>query len=599
MARATIKSGTINLLNTIIGAGILAMPYGLAQNGLVFGCGLILWSSLTSAFGLYLQNKVAKYANQRGTVSYFSLAQLTYPKLSILFDSAISIKCFGVGVSYLVVIGDLMPKIMETIGVNAEAASASGKMALVLMHRNFWITVFMVAIVAPLSYLKKLNSLRYTSFIALFSVAYLICLVVEKYFAFVITGEDPTIAGGIKSVALDGSLQGAIQGAAIQGSMNNATTFVSNTLSHISARSGIPHPGEDITWVGPIGIAKLLASMSLFVFAFTCHQNFFLILNELKPNEKDGSQTRQSNMIIRNSISTALASYFIVGIFGYLTFGSSVNANVISMYPKNSISSLVGRLCIVIMVSLSFPLQCHPCRGSVNHVIHFITHGVENNTLSTSSNKPNRYARNGSVHHGYTSLNSDIESIGSLNDSSLVDESFVLTTPMEGAHDTEGHDPIIVPLTSRKFYIITTCIVVMSYLVAISVTSLAKVLVFVGSTGSTSISFILPGLFGYMLIKPLGSTAAGGAAGGASNTSNGSNGSNTPLNERANAWNEQRRESNTLETVPTLPLGHSLQQLELTKLEKFCKYGGLILAIWGGLVMIICLSATIFLGATH
>ena len=29
MGRATIKSGSINLLNTIIGAGILAMPYGL------------------------------------------------------------------------------------------------------------------------------------------------------------------------------------------------------------------------------------------------------------------------------------------------------------------------------------------------------------------------------------------------------------------------------------------------------------------------------------------------------------------------------------------------------------------------------------------
>ena len=116
-----------------------------------------------------------------------------------------------------------------------------------------------------------------------------------------------------------------------------------------------------------------------------------------------------------------------------------------------------------------------------------------------------------------------------------VDELFITTTPMEGAHDTDGHDPMIVPLSKRNFYIITTFIVVLAYLVAITVTSLEHVLAFVGSTGSTSISFILPGLFGYML----------------------------------------------------------------DKLERFCKYGGLALSIWGVVVMVVCLGATIFLGATH
>lgn len=98
---------------------------------------------------------------------------------------------------------------------------------------------------------------------------------------------------------------------------------------------------------------------------------------------------------------------------------------------------------------------------------------------------------------------------------------------MEGARDTAGHAPIIVPMSSRKFYIITSTIVVLSYVVALSVTSLATVLAFVGSTGSTSISFILPGLFGYLLMKPLHPGA------------------------------------------------------NLSPLEKFCKYGGLFMVIYG------------------
>lgn len=468
MTTATIKSGSINLLNTIIGAGILAMPFGLKSNGLVFGCVLIVWSSLTSAFGLYLQNKVAKYTQQREAVSYFSLAQLTYPHLSIVFDSAISIKCFGVGVSYLVVIGDLMPKIMESVGVHEG----------LWLERNVWITIFMVAIVVPLSYLKKLDSLKYTSIVALFSVVYLICLVVEHYIA-----------------------------------------------------ADIPIEGRELDIWGPVSLKSTLASFPIFVFAYTCHQNMFAIINELKPNDVDGSQTRQSNLIIRNAITTACGSYLIVGIIGYLSFGRSVNGNIITMYPKDSISSLIGRLCIVIMVSLSFPLQCHPCRGSINHVIHFLTVGITSAKVRSSRD-------------GYTSLQSDIESINSIATDSIQEDSFISTTPMEGAQDTDGHDPIIVPLTSKRFYGITTVIVILSYLVAISVQSLEHVLAFVGSTGSTSISFILPGVFGFMLIKPLD----GG---------------------------------------------------KLTSLERFCKYGGLVLAVWGVVVMVVCLGATIFLGAKH
>lgn len=465
MGKATVRSGTINLLNTIIGAGILAMPYGLQSNGLVFGLVLVIWLSLTSAFGLYLQNKVAKYTQQQEAVSYFSLAQLTYPQLSIVFDSAIAIKCFGVGVSYLVVIGDLMPKIMESLHV----PETSG-----WMNRNVWISVFMVLVV-PLSYLKKLDLLKYTSIVALFSVVYLICLVIEHF-------------------VIDGV-----------------------TKNHV-------------TYVGPVSLKSTLSSFPIFVFAYTCHQNMFAIINELKPSDRAGSQTRQSNKIIRNAIATACASYLVVGIIGYLSFGDKVNGNIITMYPRDSKSSLFGRLCIVIMVSLSFPLQCHPCRGSINHVIYFVRNGAKGNLRNTAV-----------THSGYTALDHDPNT--SL-DAESVSESLISTTPMEGAQDTDGHDPIIVPLSKRNFYVITTVIVVFSYLLAISVTSLAHVLAFVGSTGSTSISFILPGLFGYLLIKPLSG-------------------------------------------------------LELTKLEKFSKYGGLALSIWGFVVMIVCLSATIFLNATH
>ena len=53
-----------------------------------------------------------------------------------------------------------------------------------------------------------------------------------------------------------------------------------------------------------------------------------------------------------------------------------------------------------------------------------------------------------------------------------------------------------------RFAIITTVIIILSYTVAMTVSSLDKVLAYVGSTGSTSISFILPGLFYYKISAP-------------------------------------------------------------------------------------------------
>ena len=51
---------------------------------------------------------------------------------------------------------------------------------------------------------------------------------------------------------------------------------------------------------------------------------------------------------------------------------------------------------------------------------------------------------------------------------------------------------------------LTALILTASYAVAMTVSSLDRVLAFVGSTGSTAISFILPGLFYHRMTRPGG-----------------------------------------------------------------------------------------------
>jgi len=76
------------------------------------------------------------------------------------------------------------------------------------------------------------------------------------------------------------------------------------------------------------------------------------------------------NIIIGGSIGSAALTYEVIAIFGYLTFGSKVGANIIAMYPSTSLFIACGQLAIVVLVLFSYPLQVHPCRNCLDKVFH-------------------------------------------------------------------------------------------------------------------------------------------------------------------------------------------------------------------------------------
>lgn len=111
------------------------MPLALSHMGITLGIIVILWSGLTAGFGLYLQTRCARYLD-RGSSSFFALSQITYPNAAVVFDAAIAVKCFGVGVSYLIIIGDLMPGVVRGFDEGYWGVEMLGE-------RRFWVTGFM------------------------------------------------------------------------------------------------------------------------------------------------------------------------------------------------------------------------------------------------------------------------------------------------------------------------------------------------------------------------------------------------------------------------------------------------------------------------
>lgn len=126
-----------------------------------------------------------------------------------------------------------------------------------------------------------------------------------------------------------------------------------------------------------------------------------------------------------------------------------------------SLSSTIGKAAIVILVMFSYPLQVHPCRASIDAVFKW--------RPTKNSDSPG--------------------SQGSRNN--------LLMQPGKSGSQARGDG-----MSNTRFAAITTTIIVLSYITAVTVSSLETVLAYVGSTGSTSISFILPGLFYYKISSP-------------------------------------------------------------------------------------------------
>ncbi|KAJ2718034.1 hypothetical protein GGI07_005898 [Coemansia sp. Benny D115] len=288
-----------------------------------------------------------------------------------------------------------------------EIMEAFGFEAHYLLARGFWVTFAIIALI-PLAFQRRLDALKYTSFTALLAVVYLFVVVALFYFS--------------------------------------------------PFRE--PLPEGDVVYFK--WSKSFFTHLPVFVFAFTCHQNVFSVYNELQDNS-----SKQVNGVISLSIGSACAVYQWIAILGYLTFGSKVAPNLLTMYD-NGTTVTFCRLSIAVLVLFSYPLQCHPARNCLDKVI--------TSVYSHFSKEP------------------QFEAIANSTDNYMVD------TGMP-ADDEATRAAVVHVMSPAKHIGITVGLMLLSYLVAMSVTSLDLVLSFVGSTGSTCISFILPGIFYYKMHK--------------------------------------------------------------------------------------------------
>ncbi|KAF8311366.1 hypothetical protein DL93DRAFT_2083351 [Clavulina sp. PMI_390] len=353
---------------------MLATPLVFASAGLIPGLFSLFFCGAVAYYGLYLLSACAAEAPP-GKASFFAVAQLTTPSLAVFFDAAIAIKCFGVSVSYLIIIKGLMPSVVQALHT---ISGSETPLPWILVSGRFWLAAFMLILI-PLCFLRRMDSLRHMSYVALFTVVYLVIIVVVCYF-------DPP--------------------------------------------KGSAPPGE---WHYFNMTPNFISTFPTLIFGFTCSQNLFPIYNELASNTQ-----KRMNLVMQVSVASAGVAYLLVAMFGYLSFGDNVGANIIAMYPESSLFIALGQFAVVILVLFSHPMQVHPCR-------------------------------------------------------TCLDKVFDPKDPKAASENSAAE------MSALKHTLLTWGIIILGFTIAYYVDDLQIVLSFVGSTGSVTISFILPGLFYYKL----------------------------------------------------------------------------------------------------
>ncbi|KAH9146876.1 hypothetical protein LEN26_004896, partial [Aphanomyces euteiches] len=156
--QTTVKSAVMNLVTTLIGGGVLLLPYTVAKSGIVLGCIMMLFCGVASSFTSYI---LVSCSRRSGAQSYEEIAKNAFGKrMQIATMVLLILLIFLAFVGYLILLRDISGSLASQFILRRPLSVADENL----------VAVVLVAIVSPLLFLRSMHSLRHTSIIGLSTV---------------------------------------------------------------------------------------------------------------------------------------------------------------------------------------------------------------------------------------------------------------------------------------------------------------------------------------------------------------------------------------------------------------------------------------------
>nr|GMD59131.1 probable sodium-coupled neutral amino acid transporter 6 [Ipomoea batatas] len=312
--RLLICRAVFNVSTTIIGAGIMSIPATLKVLGVIPAFVLMVLVAVLVDVSVDFMLR-STYAG--ASTTYAGLMKENFGKIgSVALQICIMITNLGCLIMYLIIIGDVLcGNGSEHLGILQEWFGIHW-----WNSRAFSIFLVVVFVMLPLVLYRRVESLWWSSAIAvLLAVVFVgICI----------------------GMAIYALVKGETQTPRMLPELDGSASFI-----------------------------QLFTAVPVIVSAFTFHFNVHPIGIELgKP----------STMATAVKISLVLSAglYFMIGIFGYLLFGESINADILVNFDRTSSSSGVSallndviRLSYAVHLVLVFPLLNYSLRATIDELL--------------------------------------------------------------------------------------------------------------------------------------------------------------------------------------------------------------------------------------
>lgn len=307
-----VPTSIFNLAKTILGAGVLALPSGVAAfsdtgMGLVPASGLLVFMGIMSAYSFGSIGHACRLHDTR-TISD-AWAKSVGPKYKVFISSIITFKTFFACLAFSIIIGDSFTSIVKSFCLPAALASRSN---VILSLTSL--------VIFPLCMLKNMDALKYTSVLGLSGITYCALFIATRFF------DKSYSAGG---------------------------RYFDEISAAMRPSFGQQKPGSRPGHV----IFVLISMMST---AFSAHYNapkFWIDLKNKTP--------ARYNAVVASAFSFAVSIYMTVMWTGFLTFGGHSTGFILNNYSARDQFATLARLAVGLAILFGYPLTFSALREGV------------------------------------------------------------------------------------------------------------------------------------------------------------------------------------------------------------------------------------------
>mmetsp|Transcript_28257 Transcript_28257/g.51004 ORF Transcript_28257/g.51004 Transcript_28257/m.51004 type:complete len:697 (-) Transcript_28257:180-2270(-) len=303
-------SATFSLVATMVGGGVLSLPYAMSQCGLVFGTISLLVAAVASAWTL---DMLVDCARATGRDSFELVGHAAFGEFSRKATVALVFAiCWLTKVAYFVLLTDLFVPLVylafPSVHRSADEDDTAVRRVVACMG---------ALLLSPMCFKSSLSSLKFACFASVGSVVVVAAAV--GFRTAQTLGQEHTVQVDTQSILVQAQY-------------------------HL--------------W--PSDWPKALYAFPMFGVSFLCH------FNALPTHQELQRPTRyRMRRVIVTTLSLTSVIYLFVGLTGYLYGGCYTCGNILLNFGPDDHLIAVGRGALGMVLMLNFPLICQPCRNAL------------------------------------------------------------------------------------------------------------------------------------------------------------------------------------------------------------------------------------------